>query len=64
MLGVLADHAHYAVTTNHLALVANLLNGCPNLHDDVNSLRQLASKNKSLVRRGELGMTAPDSNPG
>jgi hypothetical protein len=38
VLGILADHAYDAVTANHLAFVANLLNGCPYLHDDLASL--------------------------
>src|SRR5581483_6750436 len=33
VLRVFADHADHAVTANHLALVANLLNGCSYLHD-------------------------------
>ena len=36
MLGIFADHAHHAVTANDLALIANLLYRCPNLHDDLN----------------------------
>jgi hypothetical protein len=32
VFGVLADHPHYAAPVDHLALVANLLYGCPDFH--------------------------------
>jgi hypothetical protein len=32
VLGHFTDHANFAVTMNDLALVANLLYGCTNLH--------------------------------
>jgi hypothetical protein len=38
VLCVFTDDAHHAVAANHLALVANLLNRCPNLHDALNPL--------------------------
>ncbi len=33
VLGDLADHAHGAIAMDHLALVADLLDGCANLHE-------------------------------
>ena len=33
VLCVFADDPHHTAAVNHLALVANLLDGCPYLHD-------------------------------
>jgi hypothetical protein len=32
VLGIRADHAHYAFAVNHLALIANFSDGSPNFH--------------------------------
>jgi hypothetical protein len=33
MLGIGADYAHHATAMNHLALVTNFLNACPDFHN-------------------------------
>src|SRR5579872_4972228 len=44
MFRVLADHAHHALAVHDLALVADFLDRCPNLHNDP----QLLASNKNL----------------
>jgi hypothetical protein len=49
VLGVLADHPHYSLAMDDLALVANLLNRCPDLHKPVLSSQLPVLRNGNCV---------------
>jgi len=61
MLLVFADHPHHTAAMDDLALIANLLYRCPNLHKDPAPSRQPLASFSDLRRNPAHGMDAANS---